>query len=95
MNYSRVLSLPGIKPFQHPLGCRKALFFLTCSLTSRGNPVIVVTSLGASKAFDVVNYFGLFLRFMCICVPACLLHVLIDWRLKLKDCVLCNGVFCL
>lgn len=57
--------------------------------TSRGSPF-----LDASKAFDRVNHYALFTKWIHLCVPLYLLNVIVCWHMKLSSCVLWCGLFC-
>ena len=46
-----------------------------------------MAALDASKAFDRINHYGLFLKLLQLGLPLDILNVLNDWHLKLSGCV--------
>ena len=74
--------------------CQKApLMFSTVidCLNDRGCNVHV-SGLDVAKAFDSVNYYGIFIKLMKVHVPLCILNTLENWYGKLSGCVRWAGV---
>ena len=75
--------------------CQKALLSVECIInyfTSKGSPVYL-SALDASKAFDRVNHYGLFISLMNIKIPLPHLQIIVYWHLHLKGIVRWNGCF--
>ena len=81
--------------FSQDRGCQKALLSVECIVnyfTSRGSPVYMA-ALDASKAFDKVNHYSLFISIMNIKIPLPHLRIIVYWHLHLKGSVRWNGCF--
>ncbi len=81
--------------FTRDRGCQKALLSVECIINyfnSRGSPVYM-SALDASKAFDRVNHYSLFISLMNIRIPLPYLRIIIYWHLHLKGLVRWNGSF--
>ena len=75
-------------------GCQKALLSLESIVnyyTCRGSSVFV-SALDASKAFDRVNHYSLFISLININIPLPYLRIIIYWHLHLKGCVRWDGL---
>jgi hypothetical protein len=76
-------------------GCQKALLSVDCIVnyfTSRGSAVFMA-ALDASKAFDRVNHYSLFIALMRNGIPLLYLRVIIYWHLHLSGLVRWAGCF--
>ena len=81
--------------FSQNRGCQKALLSAECIVnyfTSRGSS-IYMSALDASKAFDRVNHYSLFISLMNIKIPLPHLQIIVYWHLHLKGLVRWNGCF--
>ena len=81
--------------FSQDRGCQKALLSVECIVnyfTSRDSPVYM-SALDASKAFDKVNHYSLFISLMNIKIPLPYLRIIVYWHLHLKGLVRWNGCF--
>ena len=70
-------------------GMQKALLTIRVIIEyhNRQDTPVYVASLDASKAFDKINHYGLFISLIKRKVPALLLNVLINWHLRLSGVV--------
>ena len=81
--------------FTNSKGCQKALLSVECIInyfTCRGSSIYLAT-LDASKAFDRVNHYSLFLALMEYNIPFPFLKVIVYWHLHLKGMVKWNSCF--
>ena len=74
-------------------GTQKALLTVRAVIENykRQDTPVYVALLDASKAFDNINHYGLFIRLMERKVPAPFLNVLINWHLRLSGVVRWGG----
>ena len=75
-------------------GCQKALMVMSTVVdyfNDKGSNVFVA-GLDVSKAFDSINHYGIFIKFINANIPVYVLNTFVNWYLKLSGCVKWAGV---